>query len=365
MKFAKATRKYEAWLGRHTRLLKADLLHKHQAMAENSFSFFRATFYRWAQLWPKVCAKLAGAPGVLAVGDLHVENFGTWRDAEGRLAWGVNDFDEAYPMAYTADLVRLAASTILAIRSDHMSFADAEACDVILDGYRRGIEAGGKPFVVAENHRWFAPLIDQQARDPVQFWGKMKELPALEVEPPKVVLKILRSALPERDLPIKLSHRVAGLGSLGKPRFVAVTEWHGGPVAREAKALTRSACAWLADSKRPEPYYKTIMASAVRCPDPLFNVRGDWIVRRLSPDCGRVELTSLPKAHDDTKLLHAMGWETANVHLGSQGRARAILRDLKQRRKWLRTAAEEMLEATLLDWKEWRDEMACRADEAG
>jgi len=33
---------------------------------------------------------------VLAVGDLHVENFGTWRDAEGRLIWGVNDFDEAW-----------------------------------------------------------------------------------------------------------------------------------------------------------------------------------------------------------------------------------------------------------------------------
>jgi len=32
---------------------------------------------------------------VLAVGDLHVENFGTWRDAEGRLIWGVNDFDES------------------------------------------------------------------------------------------------------------------------------------------------------------------------------------------------------------------------------------------------------------------------------
>ena len=31
----------------------------------------------------------------LSVGDLHVENFGTWRDSEGRLIWGINDFDEA------------------------------------------------------------------------------------------------------------------------------------------------------------------------------------------------------------------------------------------------------------------------------
>jgi len=59
--------------------------------------FFRATFYRWLQLWPELCADLVKAPPVLGVGDLHIENFGTWRDEEGRLIWGVNDLDEAWP----------------------------------------------------------------------------------------------------------------------------------------------------------------------------------------------------------------------------------------------------------------------------
>ena len=354
MKFAKATRKYELWLGRHTRLIQADLLRKHQAMAENPFSFFRATFYRWVQLWPKTCPALARAPRLLAVGDLHVENFGTWRDGEGRLAWGVNDFDESYPMAYTADLVRLAAGALLAVRSEHFAMRKADVCGQILEGYRQGLESGGKPFVVAENHRWFAPLIDQQARDPVRFWEKLKGLPALESDPPKVVRKLLGRMLP-RGLPaVKYSHRLAGLGSLGKPRFVAVGEWHGGPVAREAKALTPSACAWLAKTRNPDNYYAKIMSSAVRCPDPLFGVLGNWIVRRLSPDCGRVELTALPKPHDDSRLLHAMGWETANVHLGSRDRAKVVLRDLKRRTRWLEPASHDMLEAVLADWTRWR-----------
>ena len=47
---------------------------------------------------------------VLAIGDLHLENFGTWRDAEGRLVWGINDFDEAWALPYTNDLIRLATS---------------------------------------------------------------------------------------------------------------------------------------------------------------------------------------------------------------------------------------------------------------
>ena len=57
----------------------------------------------------------AFAPQVLAVGDLHTENFGTWRDGEGRLVWGINDFDEVAVMPYTLDLVRLAASARMAI----------------------------------------------------------------------------------------------------------------------------------------------------------------------------------------------------------------------------------------------------------
>src|SRR5882724_11593760 len=56
----------------------------HRAMSAGIFPFFRATFYRWADRWRALAGDIAAAPTVLAVGDLHVENFGTWRDAEGR-----------------------------------------------------------------------------------------------------------------------------------------------------------------------------------------------------------------------------------------------------------------------------------------
>ena len=99
MNVVKATRQFEDWLGHRTNLVKKDLRLKHSEMMEAVFPFLRATYYRWAQIWPEVCADLAKGPHVLAVGDLHVENFGTWRDMEGRLIWGVNDFDEAHPAA--------------------------------------------------------------------------------------------------------------------------------------------------------------------------------------------------------------------------------------------------------------------------
>ena len=92
-----ASDSYEAWLHSRVNVVEADLLRKHQVMAKNAFTFLRATYYRWTQLWPDCCESLADAPRVLAVGDLHTENFGTWRDADGRLAWGVNDFGQRIP----------------------------------------------------------------------------------------------------------------------------------------------------------------------------------------------------------------------------------------------------------------------------
>jgi uncharacterized protein (DUF2252 family) len=87
MNVVKATRHFEDWLGQRTELVKKDLRVKHENMKAAVFPFLRATFYRWAQVWPEVCPDLSKAPHVLAVGDLHVENFGTSSEVDGRLIW--------------------------------------------------------------------------------------------------------------------------------------------------------------------------------------------------------------------------------------------------------------------------------------
>src|SRR5262245_30888282 len=114
-----ASDSYESWLGQFVALHQPDLNWKHKRMADHDdpFPFFRGTYYLWALRWAESAGDLADAPPVLAVGDLHLENYGTWRDGDGRLCWGVNDFDEAGYLPYTNDLVRLAASVRLARRS--------------------------------------------------------------------------------------------------------------------------------------------------------------------------------------------------------------------------------------------------------
>ncbi|MFD8697266.1 DUF2252 domain-containing protein [Kitasatospora purpeofusca] len=93
---------------------------KFRKMAASAFAFYRGT----AALY---YADLTTAPfdsygasfldertgRVWIHGDLHAENFGTYLNAEGRLVFNVNDFDEAYVGAFTWDVQRLAASLAL------------------------------------------------------------------------------------------------------------------------------------------------------------------------------------------------------------------------------------------------------------
>lgn len=243
-----ATADFEQWLAKHLPIVKQDLKTKHEQMALAAFPFFRATFYRWLQLWPHVCADVASAPSVLAVGDLHIENFGTWRDLEGRLIWGVNDLDEAWPCGYTIDLVRLATSAYLAVEEEHLCLRRRRGADAIEEGYRDGIASGGEPFILAEKHQWLRLLALGDLRDPVHFWAKMTSLPAYKGGVPQEVRKLIEDALPAPKQEYQLKRRIAGLGSLGHPRILALTQSRGAWIAREAKATRPSAWVWATGS---------------------------------------------------------------------------------------------------------------------
>ena len=356
MNVVKATCHYEEWLMHRTTIIKKDLRLKHTSMKSAAFPFLRATFYRWTQLWPDICTDLAKAPRVFAVGDLHVENFGTWRDIEGRLIWGVNDFDEAHPLSYANDLVRLAVSAHLAAEEGHLPLNKKDICDSILAGYEEALRQEGMPFALEEEHVWLRNIAESELRDPVRFWKKMDSLPTVKEEIPVSAIDAIEHLMPSRDLNYRLTHRVAGLGSLGHARYVAIANWCGAKIAREAKALAASACFWAEDREGPaEILYQAIISRAVRCPDPFVQLRGRWIVRRLSPHCSRIELSQLKAQGVEMRLLHAMGQETANIHLGTKSARKPILQHLqKQKGKWLHLATESMLQAVQADWKDWK-----------
>lgn len=299
-----------------------------------------------------MCAELESAPAVLGVGDAHVENFGTWRDGEGRLVWGANDVDEEAVLPYADDLVRIATSVAVAAGDTKLALDLPEVRTDLLSGYEAALLRGGEPFVLSERHLWLAGLARAARKDPPTFWAKLVGLAPVdpnEVDPG--ARSALLAALPDPTRCHSFHRRVAGVGSLGRPRFLAIAAWRGGWVAREAKAVAPSS--WGERATNPPVSYE-LLARAVRSPDPIVGVRDRWLVRRLAPDCARVELADQPKARQEGRLLRAMGAELANAHLGTPEAAGSVADDLARRpRGWLADAASAMSADTTADWRAW------------
>ena len=357
--FVAATERYETWLRSQVIVREDELDYKHDQMArkDDPFPFFRGTYYRWAELWPQVCVGCSTAPGVLAVGDLHIENFGTWRDREGRLVWGINDFDEADDLPFTNDLVRLAASAIIGAGGAEFRLNPKKTCRVILSGYVQQLRRGGRPFVLEEDHLVLRALATQVDRDPVVFWKKLVKV--LGDPPPEVSVEVeaaLKRDLRGANAPCEIRARTrVGMGSLGKPRFLALANLMGAWVAREAKAMTPPATAFLDASRPSVSRVYELLGRAERCADPFLRVDGSWIVRRLAPRCSRIELNMLNDVENEKLMFESMGAETANVHCGSNEACESILEWLDAHGEdWLEAAAQAMINVTRDDWKTWR-----------
>ncbi len=369
----KATKQYEKWLGRHTFIVRSDLRHKHKAMRESAFIFFRGTFYRWVELWDKARKDLKGeklfvakAPRILCVGDLHIENFGTWRDGEGRLAWGINDFDEIYTMHYTNDLVRLATSAWFAIGSAGTSWtlSHKDACRAILRGYGECLRQEGRAFVLAEGLPWLWNIATHPSRKPTAFWERLKakttqtredKIPApLRKDAARAIAKVAPAdPTAQASNPVQ---RRAGVGSLGRPRLVQLFDGKLGTTVREAKAVLPSACVFAGQGSPIKRPYDKIMQRAIRIRDPFAAIVGEWSVRRLAFDSDKIELEGLGSLEEALDLFAAMGAETANIHLGS-GLGPSIhahlMRQNKRTAAWLEEASIHMAEVTQSDYTDF------------
>ena len=383
--FKQSVERYESWMRSELgdELVEADLARKHELMRSGPFPFLRATFWRWCERLPSICDGIAldKVPHALAVGDIHLENYGTWRDNDGRLVWGVNDYDEAAIMPYLVDLLRLATSAEIAasgrkpLRSITLP---------ILDGYRKGLD-NPRPWVLDGSQgkpsgprHWLreqtiVPEAERQA-----FWDKLEGKREEHAKrggagPQPRYLKALLAALPAGSTPPDLFHRAAGLGSLGRPRWVARAIWRGGLVVREAKAALPSG--WTLVNKGTRAIRSMeIGTGRFRAPDPWYGVADGISVRRLSPNNRKIEAAGSPSAGKagtevdkklgldtllDPIMLSAMGRDLAAIHLGTdlteRDLAGQIEADLRRRDDdWLERLTEKAVRAVRKDFEAWK-----------
>lgn len=342
---------FEAWLADHCSVVETDLDLKHTKMQKNAFIFLRATYFRWARRIETLCPELAAAPAVLSVGDVHLENFGTWRDNEGRLVWGINDFDEAAIMPYPFDLVRLVASAELA---PHFHVAIDDIAALVLEGYRQGLD-DPHPTLLDRDQIWMRAHVgtSKQTRD--KFWEEIDNLPDADPPPERDILRGLLRSLPKDIASVRFARRTKGGGGLGRPRYIAEAAWRGGHIVREAKALVPSAWTWAHGEKKPKLYFLALAEGPYRSPDPWLTVRRDFVYRRIAPDSRKLDLDAAAQARLPQKALTAMGFDLGAIHAARKKLKKKIFKDLDARPDgWLAKAARRAAADVRRDFKEWK-----------
>jgi hypothetical protein len=324
----------------------ADLAEKHRKMRKSAFQFLRATCFRWAETAPALCPTLMTARPVGAVVDSHAGNFGLWRDAQMRLVWGVNDFDEAARAPWPFDLVRLATSLILSLDDSRAG----EIAEAVVAGYAAGL-ADPRAFVLERDHLWLRDAFAASDKERERYWAKLEVAPPAACNPAGFEAP-LRAALGPAEQ-VVIAARSAGVGSLGRPRFVALGPWRGGPVAAEIKALLPSAWA----SGREAGLADRVAHGRYRSPDATLRYAADHVVRRLGPNSSKIDFETLaPALH--ANLFAAMGRELAAIHCG-EGDAATLAAELAALpREWLKHASRKAAAATEADWDVWRRETA-------
>jgi Uncharacterized protein conserved in bacteria (DUF2252) len=354
--FLQSKTRYEDWMAIQLGpdLVLDDLVEKSSILKESAFVFLRGTYWRWAETILEIVQNLANAPQVLAVGDIHLENFGTWRDLDGRLIFGVNDFDEAAEMPYVLDLVRLATSALLG--TDNREGDARKTCDAILAGYRKGLEAPSA-IVLDQEWRWlrdFAVVAEARRQ---KFWSKIEAREKKDA--PERFKNALSAAMPEQGLDFDTARRFAGTGSLGRPRWIGVANWRGGLVVREAKAVLTSGWPLARGNREAQNRSAEIARGRYRCPDPWYCVAEGIVVRRLSPNNRKVEADKQGHSLLALEMHEVMGRELASVHAGTEtsgkGLCDTIRTDLDARPgDWLLDATTAAAEATAAEYKQWQ-----------
>ena len=131
-------------------------------MAESPFAFFRGTFHLFARdvldrAHDPLLLFSGDGPEMDLVGDLHAENYGSYKAEDGVVHYDVNDFDETTSGRFDFDVCRGAISWFLAARDRGDALADATQTTLAgvayVDALKRLLKKGKTPDLdVSEAH---------------------------------------------------------------------------------------------------------------------------------------------------------------------------------------------------------------------
>jgi len=377
------------------------LARKYELIRRDPFAFFRGTCALFYATLPRA-ALFIESPAVLACGDLHLENFGTYKGDNRLVYFDLNDFDEAALAPLTLELVRFMTSVHVAVA--HLKLTAPQAtrlCRIFVDTYRAAI-IDGKP-------RWIERLTaDGMVRDLLQSLAQRKRkdllarrttrtrdglcllldgqhaLAASPAERRRIAALIKRyaatTAEPGFYRVLDIARRIAGTGSLGVERYVLLVEGRGSPSANYLLDLKRAVPSalvaatrtrqprWSCDAARVVGVQRIVQAIAPARLAMVADGVQSYVLKELQPAADRLDLT-LWRGHVARleAVIESMAEVTAWGHLRACSRNGAASVETVQRyaasAAWIKplcAIAQKSAARTLAQWRSY-----CSAYERG
>lgn len=379
------------------------LVRKYDRLQLSPFDFFRGTNHLFQEDWPSQ-HPLDEAPLAWGCGDLHLENFGTYKGDNRLTYFDLNDFDDALLAPASHDIVRFLCSLLVAGRALTLGQRHTLAlATAFLDAYVATL-AGGKAMWVERSTargmvadllaradgRSRIELLDERTRRRRvrRGWRRRVRLdgrrhvaadPA-EVEAVTEAVEAFGSAHEEPRFfhVVDVARRIAGCASLGLARYVVLVRGrkhpHGNFLLDVKRAGAPAAQAW---SRWPQPRWSheadricTVQAMTQAVSPAILApivIRGrSYVLRELQPTEDRLDVAAWRgKLSRLEKVVQTMGRLAAWAQLRASGRRGAAPADalvaFAHAEGWRRQAlgyARAYTEHVVRDWTEFREAAA-------
>lgn len=337
-------------------------------MAAGPFAFLRGTFHVFARDVLGGDFPLPGAndgPEIELIGDVHGENFGTFKGSDGLVHYDHNDFDETTSARFDLDVSRQAVGLFLTARENGHGLADAVVSPAA--GLMAYTEAFRKLQKRAENLGdpneqnpcGFAPVDDliqagvaAKRREFVDRWTEMRDgkrqfrrsvhVYNAPEEGKARAQRLLADYLTRHRQPEAqadfyeiedIAGRVSGIGSMGRLRYVLLLRGKGTADARNVLLEFKEAQPSGYDVARKRPVEGTKRAEAVistqrrlevsASPYLGYAVDGDlsFQARELGPADARVDAAAVKAPMMLQQLARIQGQILARAHVRAAAEA--------------------------------------------
>ena len=369
---------------------------KYKLMRTSPFVFLRGTCHLFYARLP-VGSVLDTSPTVWICGDMHLENFGSYKGDNGLIYFDINDFDEACLAPSLFELIRLLTSVLVGASDLRVSGAEALAlCHTAVDAYAAALTVGKARWIEEETSTGMVrDLFDAlHARSRVDYLNRRCDLKGkrrvLRIDGKKAlpvddsmrekVTAFMDDFASHLETPgfyrvLDVARRIAGTGSLGVDRYVMLVEGKGSPDGNYLldlkQALPSSVVPhvktkqpkWTSEAHRVVAVQHRVQAVSQAFLHAVEHEKQPYVLRGLQPSEDRVALSSwdgkLPRLE---AVVNSMAELCAWAQFRSGGREGSAIADeliaFGSRKDWqlplieLATQCEAQIAA---DWKTYCD----------